>query len=429
MGCGSVRRGNLQRRLGRHGIRRGSDIRSHIRCGSGGRAVIRRAGIGGLRRRRGIRGRSFRGRSFRGYGVGHGSRLDRRHRRRRAAVHAIAQGAQDRGEVLAGRAGQRGHRLGDDEAAAVERAGRLLAGTAVAPGQRRPDQIGKALEDIDAHRALAALAIAQHAIGIPVERLVDGEGRPPAARQLLRARQCRQVDIVLLVRPQQRRDRARGRLQQRRNIDVIGAEAHAVFAQGGARGLVQFLDVVGDLRPFQHAEPLGQLEGDAARDAGDILGLGKLEQRAEQFLDMGLEPEVEPRLHRLARGSGQPVVGDDARPRTQHLVGGDELGHRVAGPAQRAVGGEHELIVRRIRQLFRARLDLAGKRLLRRRLQRPGLRAGLRRIGREHESVEAADGMALHDHFARLANFRVQHGVFPQAAHQYTGPAINETLS
>jgi len=36
--------------------------------------------------------------------------------------------------------------------------------------------------------------------------------------------------------------------------------------------------------------------------------------------------------------------------------------------------------------------------------------------------------MPLDDHFAGLADFRVQHGVFPQAAHQYTGTAINETL-
>jgi len=36
--------------------------------------------------------------------------------------------------------------------------------------------------------------------------------------------------------------------------------------------------------------------------------------------------------------------------------------------------------------------------------------------------------MALYDHFAGLADFRIQHRVFPQAAHQYTGPAVNETL-
>jgi NAD(P)H-nitrite reductase large subunit len=128
-------------------------------------------------------------------------------------------------------------------------------------------------------------------------------------------------------------------------------------------------------------------------------------------------------------GAGQALVGDDADARVQRIVGGDQLGHCIAGPAQRSVGGQHELIVRRLRKLFGARVDLAGQRLLRRRLQRLGIRARLGRIRREHESVETADGMALHDHFAGLANLSVQHCVFPQAPHQYTGPAINETLS
>jgi hypothetical protein len=36
--------------------------------------------------------------------------------------------------------------------------------------------------------------------------------------------------------------------------------------------------------------------------------------------------------------------------------------------------------------------------------------------------------MALDDHFAGFADFRVQNAVLPQAAHQYTGTTINETL-
>ena len=49
-------------------------------------------------------------------------------RRFRPLLHAIAERAQDRGEVLARRAGERRHRAGDGEAEAVERAGRLHAG-------------------------------------------------------------------------------------------------------------------------------------------------------------------------------------------------------------------------------------------------------------------------------------------------------------
>ena len=60
-------------------------------------------------------------------------------RRRAALLHAIAERAQDRGEILAGRAGQRRHRLRDDKAAAVERAGRLVAGEALS----RHDSAGR----------------------------------------------------------------------------------------------------------------------------------------------------------------------------------------------------------------------------------------------------------------------------------------------
>src|SRR5947207_9410213 len=43
--------------------------------------------------------------------------------------------------------------------------------------------------------------------------------------------------------PELGRQRARGGLEQVRQIDVIGAEAHAVFAQHGARALVEPFDV------------------------------------------------------------------------------------------------------------------------------------------------------------------------------------------
>ena len=143
---------------------------------------------------------------------------------------------------------------------------------------------------------------------------------------------------------------------------------------------------------------------------------------------MRLQPQIEPRLHGLARRAGEAVVGDDADARMQRVVGRDELGHRVAGPADGAVGGQHELVVGRCGKLCGARVDLAGEHLLGSRLQCLGVRAGFRRIGCKGKSVEPADGVAFHDHFAGLADFRIQNTVLPQAAHQYTGTAVNETL-
>ena len=58
----------------------------------------------------------------------------------------------------------------------------------------------------------------------------------------------------------------------------------------------------------------------------------------------------------------------------------------------------------------------------------PGVAAGFGRVRGKGKAVEPADGVALDDHFAGLADFRSQYTVLPQAAHQYTGTAINETL-
>ena len=112
----------------------------------------------------------------------------------------------------------------------------------------------------------------------------------------------------------------------------------------------------------------------------------------------------------------------------QRVLGCDKLGNGIASPADRAIGGQNELIVGCRAQLFGTRVDLAGQRLLRGRLQGFRIGTGLCRVGREGESVEAADHMALNDDFAGLADFRIQNAVLPQAAHQYTGTTINETL-
>ena len=143
---------------------------------------------------------------------------------------------------------------------------------------------------------------------------------------------------------------------------------------------------------------------------------------------MGLEPEIEPRLHQFARRPGQLLVGDDAHARTQHVVAGDQLADHVAGPAQRAVVCQHDLIVRGLRQFGGARFDLAGERLLRGAVERLGFGAGGRGIGREHESVEPADHMALDGHFASFSDFGFQHRVLSQPPHQHAGAAVHEAF-
>ena len=195
-----------------------------------------------------------------------------------------------------------------------------------------------------------------------------------------------------------------------------------------ARGLVEALDLFRDLLPLQHAERFDQLERDTARHAGDVFGCGQREQRRQQLLDMGLEPEIEPRLHQFARRPGQMLVGDDAHARPQRVVAGGELADQIASPAQSAVVGQHDLIVGCLRKFRGARFDLAGQRFLRGRIERLGFRAGGGGIGREHEAVEPADHMAFDRDFAGLSDFGFQHRVLSQPPHQHAGAAVHEAF-
>ena len=215
----------------------------------------------------------------------------------------------------------------------------------------------------------------------------------------------------VLERPELRRQRAWRRLEQDRQIDVIGAKAHAVFAQRRARRLVETLDLFRDFLTLEHAKRFDQLERNAARHAGDVVGRGQREQRRQQLFDMGLEPKVEAGLHQLFRRTGQMVVGNDAHARPQRVVAGHQFADSLAGPSQGAVIGQDDLVVRGLRQFGRTRLDLAGQCLLRGGVERLGFRAGGGGIRCEHESIEPADHVAFDRHIARFTDFSFQHRV------------------
>src|SRR4051794_10305324 len=104
------------------------------------------------------------------------------------------------------------------------------------------------------------------------------------------------VGVRFLERPELNSQSTRSGFQEVRQIQMIGAEADAVFAQRRARGLFEALDLLGDAMTLQHPELFGELERDASRNAGDVLGRREREQRAEQFFQMRLEPEIEPCL-------------------------------------------------------------------------------------------------------------------------------------
>ena len=161
----------------------------------------------------------------------------------------------------------RHHRRRHREAAAVKGAVRTLALPGL-PGERRPDQVGKPLQYVDAHRATAEHAEAGELVEGAVEGRIDDDRRAAGGQRVDDVAEAGLVLAVVAERPEQRDQSGGARLQQRRHEDVVGAEAHAEASQRRAPFLVERLDLVGDVAAVQRAEILDQLEGDAAGNAG-----------------------------------------------------------------------------------------------------------------------------------------------------------------
>ena len=222
----------------------------------------------------------------------------------------------------------------------------------------------------------------------------------------------------------------RRRLEQRGNIDVVGAEADAVLAHDGALRLVEGLDVLGHLGALQRTQRLDHAEGDAAGEAFEVGGGFEVEQRLQQRRDVGADPEIEAVLHLVAGRAGQLVVGQQHDARRQGVLAGDEAADGLAEPAQRAVGRLDDFLVGRLGQLVGALLELEGDG------GQGGGTDGLgvgtfggdRLIRHEAEPVHIPDGLAFDKHGTGPGDFSFEHGVLSQSLHKYRCTAIHETL-
>ena len=112
------------------------------------------------------------------------------------------------------------------------------------------------------------------------------------------------IESAMLQCPELRGEEPRRRLEERRQIKVIGAEADAEAAQRRPTILIETAHLLQNLRPLEHAEGFGDLKGDTARDAREGSRLFELQQRPEQPHDMRLEPRPQTRLDFFAGRPG-----------------------------------------------------------------------------------------------------------------------------
>ena len=116
-------------------------------------------------------------------------------------LHAVAERTQDRRKVFARGAGQRRHAVDDGKAAAGNRARRLRSRSTFAPRQRGADQIGQALQNIDAHRALAADPIAGGAVERRVDLAIDRDRGAAGAGEMQQIVEAFGLRSVMRQRP------------------------------------------------------------------------------------------------------------------------------------------------------------------------------------------------------------------------------------
>ena len=453
VGRGSLGRGGLGRGgLGRGGLldgRAGRVVRNLAhggrRLGFGGRGFLGRGSVVGGGLALGVRnlvadrlgGVRLRGDGLLGGCLGSDGRCrrrgggggDERHRDGRAGARfgRVAERLQDRGEILARAADQGGHADGGHEAVAVGRAVRRCARGGAGPvGDRRADQVGEPLQDVDAHRPLAADPEAGGAVEALGDLAIDLDRGAAGAGEMRDLVEAALVEAAVAQGPELGRERAGRRLQQGRQEDVVGAEADAVAAQGPAPVLVETAHLVRHLRALQDAERLDHLVADPLGEAGEV-GRGlDLHERAEQPHDVGLQPRVEAALDLLAMRAGQAVVRQQTDLRGEQLLAGRELGDGRAGPADRAVVREHEGRIGGRGESLGPRLDLARERLLGGAPQclcLVPLGAG---IGNKQESVKVADMLTLDGDVTVGGDLGFEHRVLSQAPHQDACAPVDE---
>ena len=198
---------------------------------------------------------------------------------------------------------------------------------------------------------------------------------------------------VVLERPELRREHARRRLEQRRQVDVIGAEAHAVLAQRRARRLVE--------RSSRRRRPCRARARRAPRRAGRrcrARGRSRPRRRragtaAPSSFSIWALSQRSSRACTLSRGA--PVSCSSAMMRTRGLSTSSpatSLPTGCAQPADRRRRSPARTGRRGACASWSARASISpASAFCAAPAQRLGLGAGGRRVGREAEAVEPAD--------------------------------------
>ncbi len=130
----------------------------------------------------------------------------------------------------------------------------------------------------------------------------------------------------------------------------------------------------------------------------------------------------------LARVARQLFVGKQDDARTHDVLAARKARNRIADPPDEAVGADRQIAVACSMEARGACLEFQGKRLLRCRLDRLGVRSvGTRNWGKP-EPGQLPHMMSFNKDIAIHTDFSFQHRILSQALHEHRCPAINKAF-
>ena len=223
----------------------------------------------------------------------------------------------------------------------------------------------------------------------------------------------------------------RGRLQQQREVDVEGAEAHAVLAQLRARRLIERLDLVGDHLALQDAEVLLAAGTRCRAPARRCPPPSPISTSGFSFSAMVCATQASSRACTFSRsGADRCSSASSVSGRLQRIVGRLELGDllvastamRPCGVSWKASGLAAATRRARMRQLAREHL----RRRVARRLAVDALAACV--SGEKRKPLSRPTIVVLDVDRAVLGDLGVQLLLVAHALHERAGAPVDEAL-
>ena len=173
-----------------------------------------------------------------------------------------------------------------DEALAIRGAGRRLARRHARPvGDGGADEVGEALQDVDADGPSAADPEAGGAVKPGLDRGIDRDRGAAGARQMGDLVDAVLVEAAILQGPELGREGPRRRLQERRQVEVVGAEAHPGLRRAARPSWSRLRTSLSTFERSSTPSASRDLEGDAAGKARQLGVVLELHDGPEQAHD------------------------------------------------------------------------------------------------------------------------------------------------